>query len=75
MSDYPTVQIHSLYQNPDFPNNAVVRVKCPFCQKIHTHGMEWSETKATHRHSECDTRSGYYVSPDNLKILRDKLGE
>lgn len=56
----PTAAVIDVVPNPTSPDCVLVRVRCPYCEKVHMHGGP--EFKADgnygHRVAHCGTRRG-----------------
>jgi len=66
VTDYPTAHVIDTQPNPTHPHAVLIRVRCPYCGKTHTHGSpEPAGRDYGHRVSHCTSDSPGYIIVDD----------
>jgi hypothetical protein len=65
---WPLAVVTSSQANPYSPTARIVRVRCPLCGQLHTHGAPDGGSRLGHRVAHCKTRiepHGYVIVDPN----------
>lgn len=65
MTNIPNAVVIDSWPNRTYPGHYIIEVRCPYCTKTHTHGVQSLTAPAGHRAAHCSAtmhNPGYFVA-------------